>query len=297
MIPPRVILAAVDLSDPSRAALVMAARLAQQCHASLHVLHAQDPALSDAARTRNVDLTEESREELQAFVRSVLPGPEGAACVRHVVAGPVTDVICNIADREQAHMIVIGAHGMSGVHRIFGSIAEGVIRCAAIPVLLVPAHWSPPRPEMPGLEGLGPLVVGVDLAEPALGAAAAAARLARTLDTTLNIVHVVPAPAVLPRWTGDAALAAERHVEAARRDLTTALEGLGPDAPSRLRVEIGPVAETLVRLVAARDDQHPLLVLGRRTRADRCGAPGSTAYRVLLLADVPVLVHVPDQET
>jgi len=34
-------------------------------------------------------------------------------------------------------------------------------------------------------------------------------------------------------------------------------------------------------------------VLGRRTRADRQGAPGATAYRVLTRARVPVLVHLP----
>jgi hypothetical protein len=35
-------------------------------------------------------------------------------------------------------------------------------------------------------------------------------------------------------------------------------------------------------------------VLGRRTRADRKGAPGAIAYRVLTLAQVPLLVYLPE---
>jgi hypothetical protein len=37
-----------------------------------------------------------------------------------------------------------------------------------------------------------------------------------------------------------------------------------------------------------------MLVLGRRTRASRGGSPGSTAYRVLTMTNVPVLVYLPE---
>jgi nucleotide-binding universal stress UspA family protein len=37
-----------------------------------------------------------------------------------------------------ADLIVIGTHGRSGFnHLLFGSVAEGVVRCASVPVLLV----------------------------------------------------------------------------------------------------------------------------------------------------------------
>ena len=49
MIPPRAILAPVDFSDTARAALVLAARLAQHCGADLHVLYVEDPLLVAAA--------------------------------------------------------------------------------------------------------------------------------------------------------------------------------------------------------------------------------------------------------
>lgn len=40
--------------------------------------------------------------------------------------------------RWSADLIVIGTHGRSGFnHLLFGSVAEGVVRCASVPVLLV----------------------------------------------------------------------------------------------------------------------------------------------------------------
>ena len=64
MIPPRLILAAVDFSESSRAALTFAARLAKHADAALHVIHAQDPLLASAARSAGVDIDGETRAEL-----------------------------------------------------------------------------------------------------------------------------------------------------------------------------------------------------------------------------------------
>lgn len=67
---PRSILAAVDFSDASRVALQFAARLAHQCQAELHVLHAEDPLLNAAARHHGIDLSSETREELETLALS-----------------------------------------------------------------------------------------------------------------------------------------------------------------------------------------------------------------------------------
>ena len=71
---PRRILVAVDFSEPSRTALRFGARLAVQCSAELHVLHAEDPLLSAAARAGGIDLRDETLEELPRFIdASALP--------------------------------------------------------------------------------------------------------------------------------------------------------------------------------------------------------------------------------
>src|SRR5262245_17615985 len=108
MFPPRTVLAAVDFSDPSRVALTCAARMAKQCHAMLHVLHVEDPLLAGAARSAGIDLTAETRSELEAFMQRASPAAEWTPS-HHVVAGSPAEAICHIAERESADLIVMGA--------------------------------------------------------------------------------------------------------------------------------------------------------------------------------------------
>ena len=52
----------------------------------------------------------------------------------------IASVIVDEARRWPADLIVIGTHGRSGFSRVlFGSVAEGVVRTAHIPVLLIRA--------------------------------------------------------------------------------------------------------------------------------------------------------------
>ena len=53
--------------------------------------------------------------------------------------GPIVPAILAEAGRQNAGMIVLGSHGHGAIYTILvGSVAEGVIRHAKIPVLVVP---------------------------------------------------------------------------------------------------------------------------------------------------------------
>jgi len=297
MFPPQAVLAAVDFSEPSRVALGYAVRLARQCNATLHVLHAEDPLLAGAARAAGIDLTSETREQLDAFMQDAAPAGQWAP-VHHVVTGPAVDVIRDIAARERADVIVIGMRGMSGAERtMFGSTTEGVLRKADTAVLVVPGDWTPPRPGSRDLSGTGPIVAGVELSTPALAAVRAACRLAALLGTSVEAVHVVPPLAVPARWSSHADAALQQHVETARADITAALHDVKAEYPLDLRVRTGRVADELAAAVMPVGGKHPVLVLGRRTHDERGGAPGTTAYRVLTTAPVPVLMYLPEQDS
>ena len=63
-----------------------------------------------------------------------------AAEVKLMEAGGerIAGVILEEARRWSAELIVIGTHGRSGFSRVlFGSVAEGMVRMAHIPVLLI----------------------------------------------------------------------------------------------------------------------------------------------------------------
>lgn len=54
------------------------------------------------------------------------------------LATRIWDVVNKEAKRWRADVIVIGTHGRHGFNRLFlGSVAEGVIRLAAKPVLVI----------------------------------------------------------------------------------------------------------------------------------------------------------------
>lgn len=295
MFPPRVVLAAVDFSEPSRVALVFAARLAKQSGAELHVLHAEDPLLAGAARAGGVDLTVEIREELGTFMRRAAPAGDWAP-MHHVVTGPAVEVIRDIAVRERADVIVVGMRGMSGAERaLFGSTTEGVLRKAETSVLVVPGRWTPPQPASGDLTGTGPIVAGVELSTAALAAARAACRLAALLGTAVHAVHVVPPLAVPARWSAHADAALQTRIDTTRAELTAALRDLNAEHPIRLLVKTGRIAEELAAAVAPAAGTHPILVMGRRTLDGRGGAPGSIAFRALGMAAVPVLMYLPEE--
>jgi nucleotide-binding universal stress UspA family protein len=51
----------------------------------------------------------------------------------------IPEAIADDAEAWPADLIVIGTHGRRGLSRLFvGSVAEGVVRLAAKPVLLIP---------------------------------------------------------------------------------------------------------------------------------------------------------------
>jgi len=293
MIPPRIVLAAVDFSESSRSALTFAARLAKHAGARLHVVYAQDPLLASAARSAGIDIDAETRAELTTFMQSAPPAGEWSP-FHDVAEGQAAEVVCDIADRENADVIVVGAHGMSGVGRaLFGSTTEGLLRKADHSVLVVPDSWTPPRQETNDLSGVGPIVIGVEPEPPAFAAARAGRELAALLGTGLELRHVVPPPSVLARWSAHAEIAQQQRVNEARDQFASSpLKDLASDG---VQIAIGPVAEQLAEAVRVTGDRRPVLVIGRRTHSERHDAPGHIAVRVLALTDSPVLMYLPDR--
>ena len=291
MMPPRSLIAAVDFSESSRVALEFAARLANQSQATLHVLHVENPLLAAAARVKGIEVTREAREELARFTAKTTAVSKPSATRHLVVSGDATRTICDIAAREQADVIVLGMHGMSGTaHALFGSTTEGVLLHSDTPVFVVPDTWTPPLPSAGDLTGMGPVIVGVETSCTAMAGVAAAAQLARVLQTTVHAVHVIPRLSVLERWQPHADAIVEQQITTARREIAAALSGVMPPHEIPFDIETGSVAEQLAAATSRWPGRHPVLVLGRHTRGSRRGVPGATAYRVLGLAKVPVLV-------
>jgi nucleotide-binding universal stress UspA family protein len=142
------VLCAVDYSASSRTALRYASVAAQQIGATLTVLNVADPLLVAAMRTYGVtDWPQREREELRAFCRETRGRDHGFDV--DVRVGRPEDEIHGVSRTLGADLLVIGSHGLTGVRKVFGSMAERVLRESEIPVLVTPTDvHAQRRPRM-----------------------------------------------------------------------------------------------------------------------------------------------------
>lgn len=292
MIPPARVLIAVDFSEGARAALHVAVRLAQQCSAELHVLHAVDAVLAGAAALARIDLPCDMREELRQFVATAEMQPS-VTPQYEVVTGEAAQVILDVAERERIDLIVIGTRGHSAAAwPALGTTIEQVLRRATTSVLAVPADWNPTPRGSADAFGPGPVLVGLDMSCPAIAAASAACQLATVLDTHVTLVHAVPPPQVAPRWQRLAVDAAEKHYVQSSADLARASQAIQATSTVRTTLSVGHGSVLDVLTDACRSERPACVVLGRATQPQAYGPPGSVMTRLLTVAHVPVLMHV-----
>jgi nucleotide-binding universal stress UspA family protein len=141
----RHILVPVDGSSTSARALQEALGLARQQTAGLELVYVMEDVLflENEAYINYEEVQKSARSagekalaQAQAAVRQA--GMTAEQRLLEARGERIASVIIEEARRWPADLIVIGTHGRSGFSRIlFGSVAEGVVRTALIPVLLV----------------------------------------------------------------------------------------------------------------------------------------------------------------
>jgi nucleotide-binding universal stress UspA family protein len=129
---PARILAAIDLSPESMAALAYAARLARATGATVVPVHAVGLLEEGGYRPRpDLDgVVTATRQE------TACPAAQIAAPI--VEDGPAPEVVVRVAGRVGADLIVIGRRGIGGALGALGSTSEHVVAHSAVPVLVVP---------------------------------------------------------------------------------------------------------------------------------------------------------------
>ena len=146
---PRRLLIATDLSRMSEAFLATVADLTRGLPSQVILLHvsniAEFAAIQDETGMAFDQYMESIGSRLQDTVERLF-APGVAARVEVLPDDSVADGILAAADRIRADMIVMGTHGRSGLSRlVLGSVAEAVLRRAAVPVLVVPLAALEPR--------------------------------------------------------------------------------------------------------------------------------------------------------
>jgi nucleotide-binding universal stress UspA family protein len=145
------ILVAVDGSDTSNLALKESIRLAKDQRAALRLIHVVDetPTYMMVEVPYSINEYQKAMREAGRKELATCAAKAKAARIKFdtkfVVNNDLTQRICDVIIREAkrwpADLIVIGTHGRHGFNHLFlGSVAEGVIRLAAKPILVIHGH-------------------------------------------------------------------------------------------------------------------------------------------------------------
>ena len=238
------------------AATVLAKRLPAQV-VLLHVLERNAPHRVHG----ELHLTGEA--DAESYLREIAAQleAEGIPVTWHVHQVPVGDIPLSIATHAAesgASFILLSVHGSGGPRSwLTGAVAQGVIRHAAPPVLLLRSSTTRRVPFAPQQ-----VVVALDTDRQAEVALPPAARLARALAIPLRVLLVVPTVETIP---GDRVAAARLLPGGATASLN--LEAAdAEDYLARLARQIGdPAGELQVKTEVARGD--PAQVIIARTQA------------------------------
>jgi nucleotide-binding universal stress UspA family protein len=127
-----------DFSSLSANSLAVAASLARDCGARLVLLHVLgEPALSDGMGLVPFD-SAMYRDWMRDRLDQVAERYPDIRLEERLTEGNVVQEILRAAEETGCDLIVMGAHGWSGLrHVLMGSIAEGVARRAPCPVVTV----------------------------------------------------------------------------------------------------------------------------------------------------------------
>jgi nucleotide-binding universal stress UspA family protein len=306
---PAPVLLAYDGSPSSAAAIAAAGRLlpggrALVCHVwqglSKTIFHSRPSELPGALH--------EAAEELDAVDRedAVETAAEGVRLARAAgfEAQPLLTregrktwrTLLEAAEHNDASLMVAGAHGMSGIARaVLGSVSNGLVNHAAMPVLIVP-ETATDEPDG------GPLLLCYDGSEPAKRAIAEAKRIFR--EHRALVLHLweswaARAPALagasgaVYAMTAELDEMAEEQSEQRSADGVALAEQLGFRATARSERTSGPLWRTV--LETADEHSSPAIVLGSRGLTGLAASLGSVSHLVVHQSHRPVLV-VPPQE-
>jgi len=158
MLPIKRILAPVDFSSPSEAAVSVAAEMASKMDSELCLVHVVPmlptlPSFSTALHEGEYEkeLHDEAGRRLAKIADRL--GKQGIRAITKVgTANEVGMEIVRTAEEDQADLIVIATHGMTGWRKLaFGSVAEKVVRLATCPVLVLRAIEAEKAAESPAL--------------------------------------------------------------------------------------------------------------------------------------------------
>jgi len=300
----RKLLVPLDRSPLAEQALGLASAIARASHAAIDLVLVHEPlpfaGFGDAPWY--AEQIDDEHQYLASIAAEVASGAS-VTTTHAVMRGGTVDMICRRARDDDADLIVMTSHGRTGLSRAWlGSVADGVLRQSAVPVLLLrPLEGKSRRDStQPLLKRLLVPLDGSALAADILQSVSSLARCDKARITLLRVVQPVPAIAFdvgmsflyPPPIQDDAATdrlvneAKDETAEVARR--LRGERGLEVDA----HVVVAPhVAQAIIDF--AYDHAADAIAMSTHGRGASRLVFGSVADKVIRGSNLPMLLHRP----
>jgi nucleotide-binding universal stress UspA family protein len=193
----RAIMVPLDGSSFGAYALPLALSLARSAGALLHLVHvhlAIVPLFVDALPALDQSFETENRADERAYLQRLAQrlAPNGEiAITTSLLEGPVAEALHAYAATERIDLVVMCTHGRGALSRMWlGSVADRLVRCAPMPLLLVhPQETAPELAPLPLLKHVLIPLEGSALAERALAHSVALGTLTQAEYTLLYVVE------------------------------------------------------------------------------------------------------------
>ncbi len=251
----RTILVGMDFSGPAIQVLHTAVSLAERFKGRLVLVNAVPPVVYSTGATMvtpellDIDVNN-AREEMRRILSSVNIGPVNCKVI--VRLAEATDLIEEAARTQDVDLIVVGSHGAHGLEKLaFGSVAEGVLRKASCPVLVIGPNCANT------LASIDSIIFATDLEIGAFRPAQYASAIAEEVNARLTLLHVSK-PGL--KRAGVSKELLESQLEQALRQLLPGDAELW--CQPKVRVESGNPSEEILRVADA--ESADLVVVGVR---------------------------------
>jgi nucleotide-binding universal stress UspA family protein len=212
-------------------------------------------------------------------------------------------VICARALDEGADLVVMTSHGRTGFSRAWlGSVADGVVRRAAVPVLLLRIADTSGRPDERTVPRFGRILVPLDGSRQAAVVLDPAAALAQASGATLvllRVVQPVPIASVPPMgFAGGAVVVDDAATQVLARDARQDLEREARELAERgvSAVEQHVIVEPgVARAILDFANRHrvDLIAMASHGRGASRLVIGSIADKLLRGSALPILLRRP----
>jgi len=297
------ILVPLDRSALAEQAIGRAAAIARQCQAELDLVLVHESLLpGGAVHEQDVEMGADTDRRYLEMIASELMSGASIPVTTAALRGSPVDVITKRAQDEHVDLIVMTSHGRTGLSRAWlGSVADGVMRHSAVPVLML-RPIAAPNDRRARLDAFSHVLVPLDGSANAADVLPTALALAQANRARLSLLRVVPPiPAVVALDPAmPAAFGPIIPDEPATRELVDDVRSHLEATADRLRERTGVETVAHVRVAEQVADEivdfaigeaADVIAMSTQGRGASRLLVGSVADKVLRSSGLPVLLR------